>query len=250
MGLSLVMMAAGILGAGAQGLNVEAARGLVMAAHAKGTFDGVVVVSEGGKPLMVAAVGEADRGSKDGGSKAGGKHVAVRPETVFRLASLTKQVTALLVMQQVEQGKLRLEERAGEAMPGLPEAVGKVTIRQLLQHQSGLANPSDGPEDVVPAFYARVNLDDASNVAAAKGACGAAGIAATLLSLNAGFLAPTVNYETPDPECDLDYIPNEARPAKGASLALCNCMGFGSKNSALVLRAGDGSPWTPPQEPL
>ena len=174
MGLSLVMMAAGILGAGAQGLNVDAARGLVMAAHAKGTFDGVVVVSEGGKPLMVAAVGEADRGSKDGGSKAGGKHVAVRPETVFRLASLTKQVTALLVMQQVEHGKLRLEERAGEAMPGLPEAVGKVTIRQLLQHQSGLANPSDGPEDVVPAFYARVNLDDASNVAAAKGACGAA----------------------------------------------------------------------------
>ena len=83
-----------------------------------------------------------------------------------------------------------------------------------------------------------------------QGACGAAGIAATLLSLNAGFLAPTVNYETPDPECDLDYIPNEARPAKGASLALCNCMGFGSKNSALVLRAGDGSPWTPPQEPL
>jgi 3-oxoacyl-[acyl-carrier-protein] synthase II len=71
-----------------------------------------------------------------------------------------------------------------------------------------------------------------------QGACGAAGVAATLLSLNAGFLPPTINLEVPDPECDLDFVPNEARPTR-AKVALCNCMGFGSKNSALVLRAGD-----------
>lgn len=71
-----------------------------------------------------------------------------------------------------------------------------------------------------------------------QGACGAAGIVATLLSLNAGFLAPTLNCEVPDPECDLDYIPDRSRPSDGARVALCNCMGFGSKNSALVLRAG------------
>jgi len=70
-----------------------------------------------------------------------------------------------------------------------------------------------------------------------QGACGAAGVVATLLALDAGFLPPTTNYEVPDPECDLDYIPNRARPA-GARTALCNCMGFGSKNSALVLRKG------------
>jgi 3-oxoacyl-[acyl-carrier-protein] synthase II len=70
-----------------------------------------------------------------------------------------------------------------------------------------------------------------------QGASGAAGIAATLLALDAGFLPPTINYEVPDPECDLDYIPNHARPT-AARLALCNCMGFGSKNSALVLRQG------------
>ena len=67
-----------------------------------------------------------------------------------------------------------------------------------------------------------------------QGACGAAGVVATLLSLNAGFLHPTINLDNPDPECDLDYIPNVARPTV-AKLALCNCMGFGSKNSALVI---------------
>jgi len=67
-----------------------------------------------------------------------------------------------------------------------------------------------------------------------QGACGAAGVIATALGLRHGFLPPTINYETPDPECDLDYVPNEARRA-AARLALCNCIGFGSKNSALVI---------------
>ena len=71
-----------------------------------------------------------------------------------------------------------------------------------------------------------------------QGACGAAGVVATLLALDSGFLPPTINLDEPDPACDLDYIPNVARPAADARLALCNCMGFGSKNSALVLRRG------------
>jgi 3-oxoacyl-[acyl-carrier-protein] synthase II len=70
-----------------------------------------------------------------------------------------------------------------------------------------------------------------------QGACGAAGLVATLLAMDSGFLPPTINYEVPDPECDLDYIPNHARQSP-ARYALCNCMGFGSKNSALVVRRG------------
>ena len=70
-----------------------------------------------------------------------------------------------------------------------------------------------------------------------QGACGAAGVVATLLSLNDGFLPPTINLDTPDPECDLDYIPHRARRSS-ARIALCNCMGFGSKNSVLVIRRG------------
>ena len=68
-----------------------------------------------------------------------------------------------------------------------------------------------------------------------QGACGAAGVAATLLAMRDGFLPPTINLETADPQCDLDYVANAARPA-GFETALCNCIAFGSKNSALVLR--------------
>jgi 3-oxoacyl-[acyl-carrier-protein] synthase II len=67
-----------------------------------------------------------------------------------------------------------------------------------------------------------------------QGACGAAGLAATLLGMRDSFLPPTVNLEQSDPECDLDYVANEAR-RESFEHALCNCIGFGSKNSALVV---------------
>jgi len=68
-----------------------------------------------------------------------------------------------------------------------------------------------------------------------QGASGAAGLAATLGGMTEGFLPPTINLDQPDPECDLDYVANEARPA-AIRHALCNCIGFGSKNSALVVK--------------
>ncbi|MEX0880291.1 MAG: beta-ketoacyl-[acyl-carrier-protein] synthase family protein [Thermoanaerobaculia bacterium] len=67
-----------------------------------------------------------------------------------------------------------------------------------------------------------------------QGACGAAGLAATVLGMRDGFLPPTINLDAADPECDLDYVPNVARRADFTT-ALCNCIGFGSKNSALVV---------------
>lgn len=68
-----------------------------------------------------------------------------------------------------------------------------------------------------------------------QGACGAAGVAATLLAMRDGMAPPTINLESPDPECDLDYIPHQARRLD-CEYALANCIAFGSKNSALVLR--------------
>jgi 3-oxoacyl-[acyl-carrier-protein] synthase II len=68
-----------------------------------------------------------------------------------------------------------------------------------------------------------------------QGACGAAGVAATLLGMRDGVAPPTINLEDPDPECDLDYIPNEPRRLD-CEYALANCIAFGSKNSALILR--------------
>jgi 3-oxoacyl-[acyl-carrier-protein] synthase II len=67
-----------------------------------------------------------------------------------------------------------------------------------------------------------------------QGACGAAGVAATLLAMRDECLPPTINLDVPDPECDLDYIPTRCRPAR-VEHAVCNCIAFGSKNSALVL---------------
>ena len=67
-----------------------------------------------------------------------------------------------------------------------------------------------------------------------QGASGAAGIVTTALGMRDGFLPPTINHAEPDPECDVDVIPNVGR-AVSVSAALCNCLGFGSKNSAIVL---------------
>ena len=67
-----------------------------------------------------------------------------------------------------------------------------------------------------------------------QGASGAAGIVTAALALAHGYLPPTINLVDPDPECDLDFIPHTGRDAEPEA-ALCNCLGFGSKNSALVL---------------
>lgn len=72
-----------------------------------------------------------------------------------------------------------------------------------------------------------------------QGASGSAGVVATALALSRGFLPPTINQTTPDPACDLDFIPNEGRAASPEA-ALCNCLGFGSKNSAIVLGRSNG----------
>jgi 3-oxoacyl-[acyl-carrier-protein] synthase II len=71
-----------------------------------------------------------------------------------------------------------------------------------------------------------------------QGASGAAGVAAALLAMNCGFLPPTINYAEADPECDLDYIANRSI-VRATDIALCNCIGFGSKNSALVVQRGE-----------
>jgi 3-oxoacyl-[acyl-carrier-protein] synthase II len=67
-----------------------------------------------------------------------------------------------------------------------------------------------------------------------QGASGAAGVAATALAMTHGLLPPTINLDDPDPACEMDFIPNTSRLAD-IDAALCNCLGFGSKNSALVL---------------
>lgn len=67
------------------------------------------------------------------------------------------------------------------------------------------------------------------------GAAGAAELIATIVSMNKGFIHPTINYETPDPECDLDYVPNTARMQQ-INCALSNSLGFGGHNAVLIVK--------------
>ncbi|HEX9037131.1 MAG TPA: beta-ketoacyl-ACP synthase II [Ktedonobacterales bacterium] len=70
------------------------------------------------------------------------------------------------------------------------------------------------------------------------GAAGGAEAIFTALALHRGLLPPTINYETPDPECDLDYVPNKARPVD-LEFAISNSMGFGGHNAVLALKRVD-----------
>ncbi|MFQ5894956.1 MAG: beta-ketoacyl-ACP synthase II [Nitrospinota bacterium] len=71
------------------------------------------------------------------------------------------------------------------------------------------------------------------------GGAGGAETVFTALSVYEGMLPPTVNYETPDPECDLDYVPNAARERE-VRAALCNSFGFGGTNACLALKRFEG----------
>jgi 3-oxoacyl-[acyl-carrier-protein] synthase II len=66
------------------------------------------------------------------------------------------------------------------------------------------------------------------------GAAGAIEALACLKTIETGIIHPTINYHTPDPACDLDYVPNRARPAQ-VNIVLSNSFGLGGQNSCLVL---------------
>jgi 3-oxoacyl-[acyl-carrier-protein] synthase II len=65
-------------------------------------------------------------------------------------------------------------------------------------------------------------------------AAGVTGVLMSIMTMLRGVAHPTINYETPDPECDLDYVPNKAREIR-ADHALTNAFGFGGQNISLIL---------------
>lgn len=139
--LGVVLMASALVMTGsAAATNAVPARTEALAREADAFFKdqqpgGVVLVTQGDQVLLRRAYGMAD--IENG--------VAMRPDAALRLASVTKQFTAVAVMQLVQAGKLRLDTPLDTLDPALAGPMGKVTVQQLLTHTSGIKNVSSIP---------------------------------------------------------------------------------------------------------
>ena len=105
---------------------------------------------------------------------------------------------------------------------------GTSTVLNDRIETSALKQAFDGSAKKVPMSATK------SQIGHPQGASGAAGLGAALCAMHSNLIPPTINLDEPDPDCDLDYVPNVSREAN-VRVALCNCIGFGSKNSALVI---------------
>ena len=135
--LSVLALAAAPVGAGAldRVVSEAAANGLA----------GEVLVADRDRVLYARAVSAPGRPHRRG--------------DLWRWASVTKQLTATLTLQEVQEGRLALDDTVAMRLPGFSGATaGQVTIRNLLQHTSGLPNPDDTASpspDALPSFYGR-----------------------------------------------------------------------------------------------
>ncbi|MBM3744273.1 MAG: tetratricopeptide repeat protein [Acidobacteria bacterium] len=109
---------------------------LISAYHQLDQFHGSALVAEKGQVILKKGCGLANREFG----------IPNAPDTKFRLGSITKQFTATLVLQLVEQGKLRLDGKIGDYLPECPKKVGeRITIHQLLNHTSGIPSYTGFP---------------------------------------------------------------------------------------------------------
>jgi len=141
--------------------------------------------------------------------------------------------------------RVRLSENPEEPARAITEAMAEAGLEPADIHYVNLHGTSTELNDRVETRALKLALGERatripmsglkSQIGHAQGACGSAGVAATLVAMEHGQIPPTINLDVPDPECDLDYVPDIGRKASIEN-AVCNCVGFGSKNSALVLR--------------
>jgi CubicO group peptidase (beta-lactamase class C family) len=104
---------------------------IIDSAYKPGEPGGVVLISRHDTVLYERAFGLANLEW----------NLPMRPDAVFSIASLTKQFTAVAVLQQMEKGTLSLSDTVGRFLPDFPTAIKGITIEQLLTHTSGIANP-------------------------------------------------------------------------------------------------------------
>ncbi len=196
---------------------------------------------------------------------------ASRPFDADRSGFVMSEGASALVMEDLEHALLRgapiFAELAGYGMSAdayhitlpRPGGYGAAMAMKRALEQAGVV-PSD--LDYVNAHGTSTSANDATETAAIKyvlgeeaaarvpvsstksmtghmlGAAGAIEAIMTIKAIQSDLAPPTINYETPDPECDLDYVPNEAR-SMSISAAMSNSFGFGGHNVSLVFRGYD-----------
>jgi 3-oxoacyl-[acyl-carrier-protein] synthase II len=191
-----------------------------------------------------------------------------RPFDATRDGFVYSEAAACAILETLESAQARGAHIYAEILGGAftadayhmtapaPGGAGAALCMTRAMKYSGLT-----PEDIdyICAHGTSTPLNDAAETAAIKtalaeraykvaissnksmighslGAAGAVSAVATAYAIQEGIAPPTINYEFPDPACDLDYVPNEARPMK-IRAALVNGFGFGGQNGVIAMRA-------------
>jgi 3-oxoacyl-[acyl-carrier-protein] synthase II len=190
---------------------------------------------------------------------------ASRPFDKNRDGFVFGEGTGILILESYEHARKRnapiLAEIAGAGWSfdayseTAPDADQQAVAMKMALRDAGIA-PDD--IDYINAHGTSTQLNDAAETKAIKMvfgenaykipvssnksmighlacAAGAAEAVATVMTINNSILPPTINYETPDPNCDLDYIPNKARE-KAVNMCLSNSFGMGGQNCSLVIK--------------
>jgi 3-oxoacyl-[acyl-carrier-protein] synthase II len=190
---------------------------------------------------------------------------ASRPFDANRDGFVFGEGTGILVLESYEHAKKRgapiLAEVAGAGWSfDAYDQTAPASETEAYAMRTALQNAGVKPEEVdyINAHGTSTKLNDACETKAIKMvfgekaynipisstksmighiicAAGAIEAIASILIMNNGIIHPTINYETPDPECDLDYVPNVTRPAK-VDICLTNSFGLGGENCCLVLK--------------
>jgi 3-oxoacyl-[acyl-carrier-protein] synthase II len=191
---------------------------------------------------------------------------ASRPFDRDRDGFVLSEGAGLLVIEELEHAKARgapiygeiygygVSADAGHITAPDKDGVGAAYAMTRALKDAGL-NPSD--IDYINAHGTSTPLGDAAETLAIKsvfrdyakkvsisstksqlghllGASGGVELILSLLAIRDGLIPPTINYETPDPDCDLDYTPNQARP-RAVTVAMSNSFGFGGHNGSLIV---------------
>jgi len=194
---------------------------------------------------------------------------ACRPFDLNRNGFVYAEGVGLVVLESYEHAKKRgapiLAEIAGAGWSfDAHDATAPAPESEAYAMRTALQNARANIEDVdyINAHGTSTKLNDACETKAIKmvfgkhsykipisstksmighsiTAAGAIETVASILIISKGIIHPTINYETPDPECDLDYVPNVARPVQ-VNVCLMNSFGLGGENSCLVLKRFNG----------